>query len=538
MKRVLIGAIIVLCIVLSILGVLQIKSVDAYLTDLICEPKAPEKNYIIHSDDYGREYDIDDPALPFIYVENRMLYMSYKSEAINITPAGINVSYYDKKTDLNETLRFKDNCIVSDDGRYVVFLLEFNGMPYLYYCDFRYMTFGFISDKVNSFEIVSIPGVKGPCVFYATGYEASNRLMLFYNGDNHLIKTDVVADYDENHNKAVILDYRHMLYEYDFDTLSIKVIDHKVADVHFSSDEFNYNDAYDNFSVYYEKEDGLYFYDSEKVTKTDNDFKSISNELFYGAPEGYYSLKDGRLALYNGENATAIAPDVGYIHSIIQHDSMNGNFVVHAEDSIFAIVGGNAVEILELDHRYRYDNDAISKYLSIFTADYNNFYIGMLTGGTVIVNLRNTDSWLNKINNYVYGVYHVNINNPSQLNMLNVPVSRQKPEFRAFDTTVGTRVLYTARYSDSSVRSLSLLSADGVILSGDVLASGDEGIKKNDIQVYFANDGVYIMFESSSIKELYKFSEDASYLITETKDIDRDFIVATSFGEMIIFVLS
>lgn len=538
MRKVLIGAVAVLSLVLCLLGILQIKSVDAYLTDLICATEITEKNYIIHSDDYGQEYDIDDPALPFIYIENRMLYMSYKGEAINITPAGINVSYYDKKADLNETLRLKDNCIVSDDGRYVVYLLEFNGMPYLYYCDFRYMTFGFISDKVNSFEIVSIPDVKGPCVFYATGYEASNRLMLFYDGDNHLIKTDVVADYDEKHNKAVILDYRHMLYEYDFDARSIKVIDHKVTDVHFSSEKFNYNEAYDNFSVYYEKEDGLYYYDSENITKKDSDFKTISNELFYDAPEGYYALKNGRLTLYNGENTTAIAPDAGYIHSIIQHDSLNGNFVVHADDSIFAVVGGIAVEILELDHRYRYDNDAVDKYLSVFTTDYNDFYIGMLTGGTVVINLRNTDSWLNKINNYVYSVYHVNINNPSQLSKLNVPVSRHKPEFRAFDTTAGKRVLYTARYGDSSVRSLSLLSADGVILSGDVLASGDEGIKKNDIQVYFANDGVYIMFESSSIKELYKFSEDASYLITETKDIDQDFIVATSFGEMIIFVLS
>lgn len=538
MRRVLIGAIAALCLVLCVLGVLQIKSVDAYLTELICAQEETQKNYIIHSDDYGKEYNADDPALPFIYIENRMLYMSYKSEAINITPAGINVSYYDKKTDLNETLRLKDNCIISDDGRYVVYLLEFNGMPYLYYCDFRYMTFGFISDKVNSFEIVSIPDVKGPCVLYATGYESSNRLMLFYDGDSHLIKTDVVADYDENHNKAVILDSRHMLYEYDFDTLSIKVIDHKVADVHFSSDEYNYNEAFENFSVYYEKEDGMYFYNGENITKSDNDFETISNEFYYDAPEGYYALRDGRLTLYNGENATAVATDAGYIHSIIQHDSLNGNFVVHADDSIFAIVGGMAVEILELDHRYRYDNDSINQYLSIFTADYNNFYIGMLTGGSVVVNLRNTESWLNKINNYVYGVFHVNINNPTQLSKLNVPVSRQKPEFKAFDTTAGMRVLYTAHYGDSSVRSISLLSTDGIVLSGDVLASGDEGIKKNDIQVYFANDGVYIMFESSSIKELYKFSEDASYLITETKDIDQDFIVATSFGEMIIFVLS
>ena len=152
MKKALITLVVICLVLICALAVLQITPVDAYLTQLINGPEKTEKNYIIHFDNPGELYSIDDPALPFIYVENRMLYMSYKGEAINITPNGINVSYYDKKEDINYSLRYKKNCMISDDGRYVVYVLEFNGMPYLYYCDFRNMTCGFISDKVNSFE--------------------------------------------------------------------------------------------------------------------------------------------------------------------------------------------------------------------------------------------------------------------------------------------------------------------------------------------------------------------------------------------------
>lgn len=538
MKKAVISFFIIVCVVLCALTVLEIKWVDNYLTDLICKAETTNKDYVIRSDEFGQQYDVDDPAVPYIYVENRMLYMSYKGEAVNVTPAGINVSYYDKKGDLNETLRFKDNCVVSDDGRYVVYLLEFNGMPYLYYCDFRYMTFGFISDKVNSFEIVSIPDVKGPCVFYATGYSASNRLMLFYDGDSHFIKEDVTADYDENHNKAVILDYRHMLYEYDFSTLSMKVIDHKVSKVHFSQKDFNYSDSFHSFAVYYEKEDGLHLYEDDKSTKLDCNFADISNSLFFKQDNGYYCLNGGKLQFYGDDGVTyAVAEEAGHIEAVLQYDEKTGNFILHGSNSIYALTNGSCVKILELDYRYKYDPEAINKYLTVFTEDYNNFYIGMLIGGSVVVNLKNTDSWLNKINNYVYGVFYVNINNPSQLEELSVPVSRQKPEFRGFDTSAGRRVIYTAHYSDGSVKSLSLLSEDGKIMSRDVMGSADEGIHKNDIRVYFANDGVYIMFESDSIKELYKFSADASTLETETKDIEDNFFVTTSFGEMIIFVV-
>ena len=538
MKKALISFFVTIFILLCVLTVLQLKPIDDYLTDVICKVSAAEKDYVIHSDDSGQKYDIDDPAVPYIYVENRMLYMSYKGEAVNVTPAGINVSYYDKKGDLNETLRFKDNCVVSEDGRYVVYLLEFNGMPYLYYCDFRYMTFGFISDKVNSFEIVSIPDVKGPCVFYATGYAASNRLMLFYDGDSHFIKENVTAYYDEKHNKAVILDYRHILYEYDFNTLGMNVIDHKVSKVHFSQKDFNYRDSFQRFAVYYEKEDGLYLYNDSKITKLNCDFADISSSLFFKCNNGYYCLDKGRLLLYTDSNSPVIvAQEVGYIDSVLQYDNAKENFIVLASNSIYAVVEGSAVKILDLDYRYKYNTDSVDKYLSIYTEDYENFYIGMLTGGSVVINLKNTESWLNKINNYVYGVFYVNINSPDQLVELSVPVSRKKPEFRGFDTTGGRRILYTARYGDSSVRSLSLLSGKGEILSRDVLGSADEGIRKNDIQVYFANDGVYIMFESKYMKELYKFSHDATSLDTETKDIEDNFFVTTSFGEMIIFIV-
>ena len=124
---------------------------------------------------------------------------------------------------------------------------------------------------------------------------------------------------------------------------------------------------------------------------------------------------------------------------------------------------------------------------------------------------------------------------------LDLPESRKLPELRSFDTTEGRRVIYTAQYNNGSVRSLSLLNEDGQVLSRDVLDTAGDGVSKNDITLYFANDGVYIMYETKTIKMLYKFSPDGHTLETEMSKIagdnKQDFIVATSFGEMIIFVL-
>lgn len=544
MKKALITFTVICLVLICALAVLQITSVDAYLTQLINGPEKAEKNYIIHSDNPGELYSIDDPALPFIYVENRMLYMSYKGEAINITPDGINVSYYDKKEDINYSLRHKKNCMISDDGRYVVYVLEFNGMPYLYYCDFHNMTCGFVSDKVNSFEIVSIPDTEGPSVMYATGYEASNRLMLFYNGESRLLKEDVKADYSKDHNMAVILDYRHILYTYDFDTLAATVVDHKVTDVYFSGNQYNYLDSNDNFTVYYAKEDGDYVYRDGAAVKLNSNYIDEIPNTIYPCADGYYGFDNGVLTQYIGENKIVIASDIGYINSVMQYDKEESRFVVATSDSIYSIVDNIPVKLMKLDYKYRYCSDAVSKHMSVYTSDYKHFYFGMLTSGTVLFNIRNTDSWLNKASNLLYGLYYVDIENLAADYApvaLDLPESRKLPELRSFDTTEGRRVIYTAQYNNGSVRSLSLLNEDGQVLSRDVLDTAGGGVSKNDITLYFANDGVYIMYETKTIKMLYKFSPDGHTLETEMSKIagdnKQDFIVATSFGEMIIFVL-
>ena len=544
MKKALITLAVICLVAICTLVVLNITPVDAYLTQLINGTKRPAKDYIIHSDNPGEIYSIDDPALPFIYVENRMLYMSYKGEALNITPDGINVSYYDRKEDINYSLRYRKNCIVSDDGRYVVYVLEFNGMSYLYYCDFRYMTFGFIPDKVNSFELVSIPDVKGPCVLYATGYEANNRLMLFYDGESKLLKEDVKADYSPEHNMAVILDYRHILYTYDFDTLTATVVDHKVTDVYFSNGECNYLDANWDFTVYYAKEDGDYVYRDGANVRLNGDYRQEIPNTIYPQADGYYGLDDGVLTQYTGENKIVIAADIGYINSVLQYDKEGSRFIVATSDSIYSIVDNTPVKLMKLDYKYRYCPDAVAKYMSVYTDDYKHFYFGMLTGGTVLLNVRNTDSWLNKESNLLYGLYYVDVDNISadyKPVALDLPESRSLPQLRGFDTTEGRRVIYTAHYNNGTVRSLSLLTEDGQVLSRDVLDTAGDGVSKNDITVYFANDGVYVMHETDTAKMFYKFSPDGKTLETEMDmrrgDNKPDYIVATSFGEMIIFVL-
>lgn len=535
--------IVFLLLVLGIV-ILQIKPVDAYLTDLILENEKENKNYIIHSDNPGAQYSIDDPALPFLYVENRALYMSYKGKAIDITPSGINVSYYNNKEDINESLRAKKNCKVSKDGRYVVYVLEFNGMPYLYYCDFKHMTVGFISDKVNSFELVSIPDVKGPCVLYATGYESSNRLMLFYDSDSHFLKKDVKADYIENQNKAVILDYRHMLYEYDFTTLSASVIDHKVTDVYFSGENYNYNDISADFSVYYAKQDGDYLYRLGESQKLNDSYKSLIPKKVYAASSGYYGYDGVNLYYYDGENKSNVGQEIGKINNIIDYNKENEFFTVATNESVYVILKNKTVKLFDLSYHYRYCADAVAEHLCMYTNDYENFYFGLLTSDSLVINPRNTYSWLNKVSNLLYGLYYVNINDVQsgkEIIKMNVPESRKIPDIRSFASTNGIRLLYTAYYNDGTIKSLSLMDDNANILSHDVLETADKGISKNALTVFFASDGVYILHETKKVKMFYKFNDDATALMAEASayvgDTENDFIVATSFGEMIIFMI-
>ena len=161
MKKFFITLLVVFLVLTCAIAVLHITPIDNYLTQLIYGAEEPQKHYIIHSDITDEKYSIDDPSLPYIYVENRMLYMSYKGKAINITPKDINVSYYNNKEGIDQSIFNKNNCKVSDDGRYVVYVLSFNDMSYLYYCDLHNMSYEYISDKVNSFEFVSIPDAQG-----------------------------------------------------------------------------------------------------------------------------------------------------------------------------------------------------------------------------------------------------------------------------------------------------------------------------------------------------------------------------------------
>lgn len=147
--------------------VLTLHAVDIWLTGKIVK-NTPEKRSLIYTEWADAEYGIEETDKPCIFVREDRLMLAVGTETADITPEGINIAYYGGFTDFSEMIRYKKNCVVSEDGRYIVYRLEFNEIPYLYYFDTVAQKAFFISDRVDSFDILENDGTEALTLIYAT----------------------------------------------------------------------------------------------------------------------------------------------------------------------------------------------------------------------------------------------------------------------------------------------------------------------------------------------------------------------------------
>lgn len=128
----------------------------------------PADASLIRTEWAEERYGFAETDRPCIFAREDRLYLTAGEDVADITPEEINISYYGSFMDFNEILSYKKNCVVSEDGRYIVYRLEFNDIPYLYYYDIEARKAYFISDRVDSFDLVENDGTEALTLIYAT----------------------------------------------------------------------------------------------------------------------------------------------------------------------------------------------------------------------------------------------------------------------------------------------------------------------------------------------------------------------------------
>ena len=139
--------------------VVTLDSVDSWLTEKMTDD-TDIPSALVYTEHYDDKYSLHENNKPCICFYEDKLYMVIEDNPIDITPEGINISYFGKNTDFNEMISYKRNCLVSGDGKFVVYVLYFKDVSYLYYLDVEHEKSLFIAEKVDSFDNIEKDGVE------------------------------------------------------------------------------------------------------------------------------------------------------------------------------------------------------------------------------------------------------------------------------------------------------------------------------------------------------------------------------------------
>jgi len=562
--------IIVIC-VCALQFVLTIDTVDSWLSEkLVSDTQIPTG--LVYTEHYNESYGVHEEDKPCICFYKDRLYMVVKDTPIDITPDNINISYFGKIIDFNETISHKKNCLVSEDGKYIVYVLYFKDFPYLYYLDVEQKQAYLIAEKVDSFDIVENDSSEALTVVYATGYDQHNEFFTFTSditqnengesvigGASKLICENInTAGVFEAYGKVVYLNEDKELFEYDFSSQEKTSVSSNVEKVYFPQEDFyNYDKYYQDFTVCASKNGKDYILNGTNEVEIKQGYYDVIPKYTVKGNSGnlyYYSEHNKQLIELSGAGERILYSELGKIYGILGYyaadENGGGHFVAASEDSLYLLKddGSKAQKLWELSSSYKKNSVMIEKHLRVYKISDEVFYINHLAAGSLILNENNPQSWLSAGESYNYGITAVKKTADGfESKELNIPSTRKM----SVPTEVATEgeptksrdnLLYVSYFDDGSVKAVSLLSKKGSLVKSDVLASAAYAKGQCDIEVFPCETGTYFLrtFGEDSKDFLYLPPDETVFqVVVDEKGVYTEnydeFSVAVSFGKLVIF---
>ena len=542
--------------------ILTLNAVDTWLTEKL-RPNPIGNSSLIYTEWEGEQYELEDTDKPCIFAKNDRLYLTVGRETADITPEDINIAYYSGFMDFNDVIHYKKNCIVSEDGRYIIYRLEFDEIPYLYYFDTLTQKAFFISDRVDSFDIVENDKTEALTLIYATGYSQMNKLFLYRSdatgetaGKAELIsENNKVSGVIETYGSVVYLDLRGQLYRYDPVAVAAQKISDRVENLYFPGDTaYNYDQYYEDFTICCRKDGKDYIMNGTAEAVVAGGYYNMIPKYTFRGVSGdkyYYSLKNKRMIRISGETETVLYEDLGDLYHVFLYlpaaeQNAAGSFIVASGNALYLLRedGGAASELMKLPARYRKHVNMLENHMKISPAENGVYYVNLLTSGSLVLNTKRAESWLNIVNSYNYGLIAVRRDAEAYTaEPLAVPPSRRMHgPVPVTQSASSDKMSYISYYANGNAKAVSLLSAQGTLLNADLLGTSSYAEDQCDLTVLPCRAGTYILREKNDgTTDFYLLSGDALQLdpvmnekgiITE---LYSDFTAAVSFGMLVIF---
>ncbi len=497
--------------------ILTLNAVDTWLTEKL-RPNPIGNSSLIYTEWEGEQYELEDTDKPCIFAKNDRLYLTVGRETADITPEDINIAYYSGFMDFNDVIHYKKNCIVSEDGRYIIYRLEFDEIPYLYYFDTLTQKAFFISDRVDSFD-------------------------------------NKVSGVIETYGSVVYLDLRGQLYRYDPVAGAAQKISDRVENLYFPGDTaYNYDQYYEDFTICCRKDGKDYIMNGTAEAVVAGGYYNMIPKYTFRGVSGdkyYYSLKNKRMIRISGETETVLYEDLGDLYHVFLYlpaaeQNAAGSFIVASGNALYLLRedGGAASELMKLPARYRKHVNMLENHMKISPAENGVYYVNLLTSGSLVLNTKRAESWLNIVNSYNYGLVAVRRDAEAYTaEPLAVPPSRRMHgPVPVTQSASSDKMSYISYYANGNVKAVSLLSAQGTLLNADLLGTSSYAEGQCDLTVLPCRAGTYILREKNDgTTDFYLLSGDALQLdpvmnekgiITE---LYSDFTAAVSFGMLVIF---
>lgn len=553
--RILIGMFITAAVIFAVHFVLTLESVDLWLSSKFAEKKEIQSS-IIYREEAGKKFDINENEHPCIYAKKDRLYMAIGNKTADITPESINISYYGSFVDFNEIINRKENCIVTEDGRYIVYRLLFNDIPYLYYYDRESEKFFFIAERVDSFDVIENDGSGALTLIYAAGYAQSNSLNIFVSdesgetsGKSSVISTDnKSAGVFESYGAVVYISNSGELSKYDVRSKESVRISDKTEKIYFPGDkEYNYDKYYKEFTVCAVKEGRDVILNSVSEAEISGGYYNIIPQYTFKRDSDenvlyYYSVCNMRIMCVSDGKEFALYDDLGDIYRVFSYG--NGHFIAANRNFIYKLNddGSKAVQIFKLPYMYRGRFQMLQKHMDIIESSENVFYVNMLTSGSLVFNRNNMNSWMNNISSYNYGLTVIKAAGDS-FESEDIPVSSSRVMSMPLEIggENGCRI-YVSYYPDGNVKSVSVLSEDGRLKYKDILNSSYYAEGQCRIDLFLCNSGLYLLKQESDKKAEFYYMDnlaDSMEVVADEKgvftEIYQEIKGAVSFGKLVIF---
>jgi hypothetical protein len=378
-------------------------------------------------------------------------------------------------------------------------------------------------------------------------------------GDYLLISENIaVSGVFESYGKVVYLNNNKMLFEYDVVSGKKSSVANEIEDVYFPGNkQFNYDDYYESFTVCASKGGKDYLLNGVDEIEIKEGYYNIVPKYTFEGKTGnkyYYSDYNKKIIVKESGSERTLYSDIGDIYTVFgyyENDKTGtGYFIAATEDSLYMLDdnGARAEKLTELSRKYKKNTGMLEKHMKVYKISDDVFYVNHLTSGSLILNEKNTESWLSDKESYNYGLVAIKRNGDEFVSEeINVPSSRMmsKPTPVAVEkseTGKDSNLLYVSYFDDGSVKAVSLTDKKGKLVKSDILASAAFAKGQCDISVFPCKTGTYILRENESDgKEFLYLPPDETFfeVVTDEKGIYTEnyseFSLAVSFGTLVIF---